>query len=38
MDATRITPGMDTNVQLSGSDRGSLVADPAKGESMVAID
>ncbi|GHO61585.1 hypothetical protein KSC_004770 [Ktedonobacter sp. SOSP1-52] len=35
MDATRITPGMDTNVQLSGSDRGSLVADPTKGESTV---
>ena len=35
MDATRITPGMDTNVQLSGSDRGSLVADPTEGETTM---
>jgi hypothetical protein len=35
MNATKITTGMDTKVQRSGSDRGSLVAGPTEGESTV---
>ena len=35
MNATKITNGMDTNVKLSGSDRGSLVADPTEGETTM---
>jgi len=35
MNATKITTGMDTNVQLSGSDRGLLVADPTEGETTM---
>ena len=35
MNATKITTGMDTNVKLSGSDRGLLVADPTKGETTM---
>src|SRR5437868_7463707 len=35
MNATKITPGMDTNVRRSGSDRGSLVADPIEGETTM---
>ena len=35
MQATEITTGMDTNVKLSGSDRGSLVADPTEGETTM---
>jgi hypothetical protein len=35
MNATKITTGMDTNVKLSGSDRGSLVADPTEGETTM---
>ena len=35
MNATNITTGMDTNVKLSGSDRGSLVADPTEGETTM---
>ena len=35
MNATKITTGMDTNVKLSGSDRGLLVADPTEGETTM---
>jgi Domain of unknown function (DUF4386) len=35
MNATNITTGMDTNVKLSGSGRGSLVADPTEGETTM---
>jgi len=35
MNATKITTGMDTNVKRSGSDRGSLVADPIEGETTM---
>ena len=35
MNATKITTGMDTKVKLSGSDRGSLVADPTEGETTM---
>jgi len=35
MQATKITTGMDTNVKLSGSDRGPLVADPTEGETTM---
>src|SRR6202162_4229943 len=35
MNANNITTGMDTKVKLSGSDRGSLVADPTKGETTM---
>jgi len=35
MNATNITTEMDTKVKLSGSDRGSLVADPTKGETTM---
>jgi hypothetical protein len=35
MNATKITTGMDTNVKLSGSDRGSLVTDPTEGETTM---
>jgi len=36
MNATKITTGMDTNVKLLGSDRGSLVADPTEGETTMS--
>src|SRR5437763_11482130 len=32
MISNKITTGMDTKVKLSGSDRGSFVADPTEGE------
>src|SRR6266700_2402898 len=32
----KITPGMDTKGKLSGSDRGSLVADPTAGETTMS--
>src|SRR5437764_1163567 len=35
MNASKITTGMDTNVKRSGSDRGSLVADPTEGETTM---
>ena len=35
MNATKITNGMDTNVKLSGSDRGLLVANPTEGETTM---
>src|SRR6266516_3819075 len=35
MNATKITTGMDTNVKLSGSDRGSGVSDPTEGETTM---
>jgi len=35
MISTKITTGMDTKVKLSGSDRGSLVADPTEGETTM---
>src|SRR5947207_8848152 len=35
MISNKITPRMDTKVKLSGSDRGSLVADPTKGETTM---
>jgi Domain of unknown function (DUF4386) len=35
MISNKITPGMDTKVQRSGSDRGSLVADPTEGETTM---
>src|SRR6266566_6416466 len=35
MNATKITTGMDTNVKLRASDRGSLVADPTEGETTM---
>lgn len=35
MISNKITPGMDTKVKLSGSDRGSLVADPTERETTV---
>src|SRR5436305_4378698 len=35
MNATKITTGMDTNVKLLGSDRGSLVADPTEGSTTM---
>src|SRR5205807_3408540 len=35
MNSTKITTGMDTKVKLSGSDRGSLVADPTEGETTM---
>ncbi|HEV2655213.1 MAG TPA: DUF4386 domain-containing protein [Ktedonobacteraceae bacterium] len=35
MNANNITTGMVTNVKLSGSDRGSLVADPTEGETTM---
>jgi Domain of unknown function (DUF4386) len=35
MNATKITPGIDTKVILSGSDRGSFVAGPTEGESTM---
>src|SRR5437016_9204438 len=36
MNATKITTGMDTNVKLSGSDRGSGVSDPTEGETTMS--
>ena len=35
MISNKITTGMDTKVKLSGSDRGSLVADPTEGETTM---
>src|SRR5437763_9564454 len=35
MISNKITTGMDTKVKLSGSDRGSLVADPNEGETTM---
>src|SRR6266699_3825258 len=35
MISNKITTGMDTKVKLSGSDRGSLVADPTGGETTM---
>src|SRR5947199_2373323 len=35
MNSTKITTGIDTKVQRSGSDRGSLVADPTEGETTM---
>src|SRR5437868_1745318 len=35
MISNKITTGMDTNVKLLGSDRGSLVADPTEGETTM---
>src|SRR5436190_21196029 len=35
MISNKITTGMDTKVKLSGSDRGSLVADPTEGETAM---
>src|SRR6266516_101852 len=35
MISNKITTGMDTKVKLSGSDHGSLVADPTEGETTM---
>src|SRR5438067_9721767 len=35
MNSTKITTGIDTKVQRSGSDRGSGVSDPTEGETTM---